>query len=218
MSKIVISKGKILKDDVVNITYTETRSSVSKPAHIAYEGEDTPHPDLKNAFLKLVIHAALLGEFISASKVSDIEKVDPELISDFKVSGFSLSGTELDQVIITGQKTLKSGKVMGFNTPVTRFADDSDNAYQFMEELQSAIDECCDRLIDYLNGKYGNPIQPELGFEKEEVINKVQVLPDLTKVPDLDPEPQIPSFNDDEKVTKSSRKRKPQTPANPSGE
>ena len=118
MSTITFHNGKVLKGDIVKISYSEQRNSKSKPSKHEVECKDTPHPDLKKAFAGLAIHAALLGEFVAIAQVKDIKQVDPELIKDYNASGFSISGNDQDLVILTAQKTLRSGKAMNFNTPL----------------------------------------------------------------------------------------------------
>lgn len=167
MSQITITKGKLLKGDKVEIEYQQKDSSDSKPANCSYEQDAPPRQKLKTAFSNLAVHAALLGEFISVSSIKDINKPDPEVTKDFNASGFTvINNKNSDEgVIITAQKTLKNGKSLGFNTPIIMFADESDNAYPYSEELANAIDVCKDELREYLNGVRAENPQTKLELQ-----------------------------------------------------
>lgn len=176
MSKIIITKGKLLKGDKVEIYYKKQDSNVSKPVNCSEENPNTPKQELRDAFAALTIHAALLAEFISTALVPDIAKANPELIKDYLVTGFTITGNEDDEgVIITAHKKLKSGKTMGFNTPVTRFSDESDTAYPFMEELILAVENVCDHLVKHLEGDYAPDPQGELPFNGGDKIEKPKI-------------------------------------------
>lgn len=173
---IEITKGKVLKDDVVEVSFTKT-SSTTKPAKCNEEHKDPPHPDLKRALQNLAIHAALIGEFIPTSEIGDIEKPEHENLSLFHVSSFSTKGDDgEDSVVITAQKTLKTGKVLGFNTPSTRLNDDSDSAYLFAEDLKSCIEYAKAEFREYLNGKIATDPQGKLNFD--EPVTNMQVAPE----------------------------------------
>lgn len=231
MSKIIITKAKILKGDKVEIDYNQINSQDATPAEISDKRKDKPHKDLRDAFNKLIIHAVLIAEFMPKSNViaEDFENYKKlyekyfPILKDYNVSGFSIVGDN-EGVIITAQRTLTSGKVMGFNTPIERFEDEGEYAYQFIDHLIEVIDTCKDELREYLNGKVSEEIKPpELPFA--EPVTNMQVVEDLTKQDDSE----IPSFNDTpvitlpvaekkEAIKKTRGPKKPQTPENPSGE
>ena len=162
MSEINITKGKLLKNSV-EVEYTSTLPG-KKPKSCSEESDNLPKQSLITAFDKLAIHAALCGEFINP--VKNIDKADPELIKDFKVTGFSLSESKKngDGVILTGHKTLSSGKILGFNTPTIHFEDDSENAYPHMGKLVSCIETCKDEIRAYLNCEYAEDPQTKLAL------------------------------------------------------
>jgi len=165
---IEINKGKLLKGDIVEVSFTKQNlKQGSKPAKCNEEHHDPPHPDLKRAFMSLNIHAAVIGEFVSQLDIKDIKNVDFDLCKDFKVTGFTIVGEELEQgVILSARKTLKTGKTMGFNTPVQHFEDPSDNPYLFCDDLQECIDNCKRELTKYLEeGKFAP--DPQLDMFKE---------------------------------------------------
>lgn len=150
MSQITILKAKLLKGDKVEIEFTSRPSAEAKPKTCSEESENAPRPSFRKSFDALAVHAALSGEFIPESSIEDIKTVNPELIKDFTVTGFSLSESKKngEGVILTGHKTLSSGKILGFNSPIIRFDDDSENAYPHIEELELAIATCKDEATN----------------------------------------------------------------------
>lgn len=172
---IEINKGKLLKNgEIIEVAFTKQNvKQNSKPAKCNEEHHDPPHPDLKKAFSSLNIHAALIGEFISPLSFADINNVDAELYKDFKVTGFTLVGEDLEQgVILSARKTLKTGKTMGFNTPVQHFEDPSDNPYLFCDDLSECIDNCKKELTKYLEeGKFAPDPQIDM-FEEPKASDK----------------------------------------------
>lgn len=164
--KIEILKGKILKGDKVEIEYTRRDNLEEKPARCTYEHTAPPRQQLKKAFACLSVHAALLGEFIPLTSIEEILEPDPELIKDFNVSGFTIIGSDDNEgVILTAQKTLKSGKILGLNIPIIRFNDESENSYPHLQELSDAVDMCKDEMSLYLAGSHAPNPQQELPFE-----------------------------------------------------
>lgn len=162
MAQITITKAKLLKNDHVEIDYRQKDSSDSKAAKCSYEHDAPPRKEFKEAFQKLSTHAAIIGEYIAITDI-DIEQPDPEKIKDFNVSGFTVVGEDKDEgVILTAQKTLKSQKILTFNTPTVRFNDESENAYPYLNELQSCIAVCKERVRDYLNGQHADDPQTKL--------------------------------------------------------
>lgn len=168
MSKITILKGKVLKGDKVIIEYQKLDGVENKPADCSETHSAPPHPDLTKAISKLTVHAILLGEFVQASKIKKLEDVEADVVSAFHVSGFSVSNKDVEGVMLSAQKTLKSGKMMGFNTPLVLFDDDSENAYKFTKELDIAVAECRDEFQKYLGGKFKDDSQGKLFDEGKE--------------------------------------------------
>lgn len=167
MSELQIKKGKLLKNDRIEVEYEKTEAD-SSPAHCKEEHTSPPHADLKKAFQALVIHAAIIGEFVSASIITDIRKHDPEIIENFNVTGFTVAGANDDEgVILSARKTLKSGKTMGFNTPKILLNTESETAYEFAEDLGLCVADCKDQLIEYLQGKIAPDPQGVLFLDEE---------------------------------------------------
>lgn len=167
MSQITILKAKILKGDRVEIEFSSQPSADAKPKTCSEESENVPRASFKKSFEALAIHAALRGEFIPESSVRDIKKVNPNLVKDFTITGFSLSESKKngEGVVLTGHKTLISGGILGFNSPVIRFNDESENAYPHLVELEAAIETCKDEATQYLNGAYAEDPQTKLELQ-----------------------------------------------------
>ncbi len=204
MSKIIITKGKLLKGDKVVCFYNKQDSLDTKPTECEETHHETPHQDLRNAFAKLAIHSALIGEFVSYAMVPDINNTPPKLFEGFVVTGFTRTLGDDEGVMLSAYKTLRSGKILQFNTPLTRYEDGGEHAYKYMDKLIEDVSTCENELVQYLNGKNGPDAQGKLDFP----VTKIQVLPDET------PKPKKPI-----KPTKATGgKKPPQSPENPSGE
>lgn len=166
---INITKGKLLKGDKIEVEYSKQSDIKNKPTHVSEECSNPPHADLRKAFSNLAVHAALLGEFIAPVMIRDIEDVNPDLVSDYTVTGFTITGKdETEGVIISAQKKLKSGKTLGFNTPTTRFESEGDGAYEFIDDLATCIDFCKSELKEYLNGKYAPDPQLQMALNEDQ--------------------------------------------------
>lgn len=232
MGKITIHSAKFLKEKAV-IDYTEDRGGGLKPAKGPLEYRDAPHDDLLRAYGRLAVHAAIISEFIPASEIKDIKRPEHPELANFKVHGFYISGEDRDQIVFSMQRTLKSGKVMTFPTPLLRITEDGESAYVFAKELHEAVEKCQEEVREYLNGKIDDK-QGKIDFPDDKV-TKVKVLPDeqpvLGKFPSDSPnaisDPNLSPLPADGVVAetdagavvipvKRSRK-KPKTPENPSG-
>lgn len=162
---ITILKGKLLKGDRVEIEYTSQDNVNAKPVSGTLSSDNPPRSELKSSFGNLAIHAALLGEFIAPVMVPDIDNVNPDLVKDYTVTGFTITGKDDNEgVILSAQKKLKNDKSLGFNTPITRFQDESPNAYTFIDDLIDCIDDCRAAMKEYLSGKYAADPQQALPF------------------------------------------------------
>jgi hypothetical protein len=233
MGKVTIHSAKFLKEKAI-IDYTEERGTNLKPVRRNDEFRDIPHPHLINAYKGLAVHAAIIAEFIPAGEIENIKKPEHEELSRYHVTGYHISGEDRDQIVLTGQKTLKTGKILTFNTPILRMTDEGDNAYKFAPELHEAVEKCQDRVRDFLNGTVAEDPQGQIQFPEEKV-NKLKVLPPeqpvLGKFPSDNPgaisEAKLSPLPPDGVIAETDaglveipvkkRGRKPQTIDNPSG-
>jgi hypothetical protein len=156
---ITITKGKLLKGDKVEADYIK-KGRDGKPAKCSQECSSPPHKDLKIAFANLAVHAAVIGFFIPASNIKDISAPDNAELENFTVTGFSMVGAEgAEGVILTAHKKLPNGKVLPFNTPITRFGDQSEHAYTFIDDLLESVEACRSEIKSYLTGKFAEDTQ-----------------------------------------------------------
>lgn len=151
------------------------------------------------------------------------------------MTGYHISGEDRDQIVLTGQKTLRTGKILTFNTPVLRMTEEGENAYKFAAELHQAVEKCQTQVREFLNGKTAEDPQGRIEFPEDKV-SKVKVLkpeqPVMGKFPSDSPnaitdhgtgplpEDGVIAETDAGAVVipvKRGRK-KAQTPDNPSGE
>lgn len=171
---IVITKGKILgrdtKTEKIEIAYTRKVKDAIEPSTGSEELKVKCHPDLKTSIDALRVHAALLGEFIAEVMVPDIENVNEDLIKDFTVTGFTIvtDKNENESVILTASKKLRTGKVMGFNTPAEMLLIKENDGYPFMEELIEALENSQAEFLAYYNGeKLGTAKQTSLELDEQ---------------------------------------------------
>lgn len=162
MSQITVIKAKLLKGDKVEIEYLKRDKHDDAASECSEASSIPPRKEFAEAISKLTAHFILCCEFMPLKAIKDIKNPDPELLEKYHVSGFSISkpGTGDEGVILTGQKTLRSGKKVGINTPVIRFSDESPEAYEHLEILEADIRRCEDESRKYLNGEHApNPQQ-----------------------------------------------------------
>lgn len=158
---IFITKGKLLKDHC-EVEYLKTNNE--KKAECKETSKEKPHKDLTGAFSRLDIHLALIAEFVDKGKTKAIDKLRENLNGIFSVTGFTIkSDDEIKSVVLTGHKTLSTGKVLVFNTPLISESDDEEDNYFFFTDLKSNIEICQKELENYLfNGKTAPDTQLEL--------------------------------------------------------
>lgn len=131
-----------------------------------------PHMDLYKAMDKLKVHLCLITEMVEVFNLPYLKEKtistafqEEEFYDDFsffkfKCTGFTLSS---EGVVLTGNKTLGTKKVLNMVTPFTLLNADSD--YDYAGELDVHIDDVVNEVQLLLNGKVGNE-QLDL-FEQE---------------------------------------------------
>jgi hypothetical protein len=166
MSDISIIKVKLIKKESLDISYTESDSTEVAESH------KTPvHQDLKNALQALAPHLACIVEYIGKTSI-----LNKELVENFTVTGYSIGGDEDDRgVVITGYRTLKSGKTVTLNTPFTRFEELPETAYYFISDVREKIDAIETEVLAYLDGSKIGATQPQLPFPKENKTTNAQI-------------------------------------------
>jgi hypothetical protein len=161
MNNVKIKKAKIKDELFLEVEFTE-----ELPGHSKKETKlscTVPiHDDLKHSFQVLHKHLAILCDEVKV-KGKSFENFHHEDLAQFKVYGFSISGSEENErVTISGCKDGKYG-VVNLNSPTTKY---DDNEYLFIDELAEHIQTCLYEVEEYLfNGKRAPDRQLEMAFD-----------------------------------------------------
>lgn len=168
---IEIKKAKIKSKIFLAYEYKQTIEGTQND--ISTSSNAPIHPDLQEKFNALIPHFALLteqiGEFIMEKVVRENnESEKEELVERFNVTGITISDSNGEEgVVLTGQKILKNGKVVNFNTPFTKYYDDMES-YEYGEELQKTVADLKEEVLEYMNGKQAESNQLEMFGDDEE--------------------------------------------------
>jgi hypothetical protein len=160
MSKITITKAKLLKGDKLEIEFTRLDKGDEKPTECFEKHTSPPKDSLRDAFAALSVHAAIINEFIVVKDNKEFENIDTskhaEQLKKFTTTGITIHhpGEDEEGVTLTAYKELKSGKIFVFNTNMIVFTAEGENAYPYVEDLMSCVDACRDEVTEYLNGNY----------------------------------------------------------------
>ena len=166
MSKIFITKAKVLKDrvEILYLKHSDAESDNDSIKKCSEESSDPPHEKLIKAFEALSIHAAVENEFVDPSEITDITTHKDE---NFICTGFTIQGgEEMKSIVISARKKISTGKYFGFNTPPISFKDQSDQAYEFLTELATSVKHVQNEVLLYLGGKVGKKTQTNM-FDKD---------------------------------------------------
>ncbi len=150
MSSIEIKKAKIKNGIFLAYEYVQKADDIENK--ITTSSDAPIHEDLRGAFGRLVPHFALMTEEVNEFDVDGVIRQDEEAecLAKFEVTGVTIAGTgDSEGVVISGYKTLESGKVVNFNTPFQKFEDE----YQYSEELYNAVAMVRTEVYEYMEGK-----------------------------------------------------------------
>jgi hypothetical protein len=162
---VEIKVVKIRKEKFLYIEYTLEDGTTVTEEH----GKVEVHPDLKNAFIGLRIHFAVLADYVKIKQVPNPVQFKEELVADFRVTGFSIGGSDDDfGVVLTGLKTTPSGKTVTINTPFTRFIEAEESAYKHIDELSEQIDTIKAEVELFKGGKKAPDPQTSMEFPETE--------------------------------------------------
>lgn len=174
MEKVIsIKRAKIIEGVHLELEYTETEpdGDASISTDIKSLCRRRVHHDLLDAFERLKVHLAFLSEQVDIQDTDDL--TNPEIFNDprflkFHVTSFSLGG-DIDSagVTITGQRKLKSKKVLNLNSPFTQFEamEGKDEQYEFLHELYRDVMNCVGEVEEYLRGKHAPNPQLEIELD-----------------------------------------------------
>lgn len=185
MQEIRLLKSKIVKKgESLTVEY----SRQEKDGTMTIINEDhkaTVHQDLKNAYVGLAIHFAILSDYVTVKMVKNISNYDSDLIEPFTVSGIHRGGAEDEEyVILTGHKLTASGKAVIINTPMLKLnSEDEEKGYKYMDHLLERIEHCEKEVKAYLAGKHAPEPQTSLDFP-DEPITKAKIASPATTMED----------------------------------
>lgn len=170
--KISIRKAKITKHQTLEVEFDrenddQTTTGVDE-AH-----ENLVHPDLQDAFAKLIPHLAKICDLRESDVIGTgkgkfaIDAVPMEHFSKISVTSFSIGGSgDSEGVTITGNKKLNASQVFNMNTPFQKYEDEMGD-YKYGSELAEVVQNCVYEVEQYLQGKCAAK-QTELLFNPEE--------------------------------------------------
>jgi hypothetical protein len=146
-----------------------------KKAKTTIESKTPVHDDFKSAFAGLTLHFTLLAGFVDISEIKQFGNPPKKATEDFRVSGYSIGGADDDPgIIITGIRTLKNGKTVTVNTPFTRFNEETETGYKFIDQLLESIDRVEKESAEYLdNGKSAPDPQMSMFEDHDESPNGI---------------------------------------------
>ena len=157
-SNVKIKKAKIKDGLFLDVEFTEELPGHSK--------KDTKlsctipiHEDLKNAFINLHKHLAVLCDEVPTPKKKDFSTSE---FASFKVNGFSIGGNDENEgVTISGNKEGTYGFV-NLNTPFKKWMDEE---YPFINDLGLDVNRAINEVELYLfEGKRAPEQQLEMDF------------------------------------------------------
>lgn len=163
-----IKKASIKNSHFLYVEYEEVNDDGTINT-VKKECQQIIHEDLKNLYKQLNKHLAMLTELLDSSVVNDLDTIEvsyDSLLSKMDTTGFTIGGTDDHEgVCIIGQRKLKGNKVLNLVSPFTKWNEEGE-PYDFIENLQSIIDDLKYEVNEYLLGKCAPPRQMVLDFEE----------------------------------------------------
>lgn len=159
VSKVTIGRNS------ASVDYTDNYGN-----SIKHKGEFLPHPDFVEAVGVLREHLCRLTEQAYVKPIdADKEYTEPtieELCENISVTGVQIkSGDAGERVIISGNRTLTSGRTLKLTSPSLNLDNDD---YSQSDELSAAIDGVFSEAEEYVGGKHGGFEQKSIDFGAEE--------------------------------------------------
>lgn len=112
------------------------------------------HKKLKTALQKLRVHAAILANHIPIEEVKNISTIPAERYENFNVTSVHFKyGKKGDSVQINATLKTQRDKAFNFTTPIEYLDSESENAYEFADDLLKIRQNIFDRIDAYLSGK-----------------------------------------------------------------
>lgn len=109
------------------------------------------HKKLKAALQKLRVHAAILANYIQIEGVKNISSIQVE---KFNVTSVHFKyGKKGDSVQINATLKTQRDKAFNFTTPIEYLDSESENAYEFADDLLKIRQNIFNRIDAYLSGE-----------------------------------------------------------------
>lgn len=125
------------------------------------------HKKLKSALQKLRVHAAILANYISAD-VKKLSDVTAEQIQNFNITSVHFKyGKKGDSVQINATLKTQRDKAFNFTTPIEYLDSESENAYQFADDLLKIRQNIFDRIDKYMSGEERGDVNAVGMFSEE---------------------------------------------------
>lgn len=174
------------------------------------------HKDLENRIQQLGGHYAVMIDRIDEREFTQPQANTTKKLESIFVSGYSLGGDKVPNIVITGHFINYRGKACIVNTPVENLVE-TQNSYAHMAHLLKCIEFIEDEVIKYVKGeKYGevqNPPEEKGKLKQTELNMEGNSYPNGPT--DASPEAMQRVMADVDKPNKRGRK---QTADNPGGE
>jgi hypothetical protein len=171
--KLIITKVKILKEEVI-FGFSKIEKDATTTICPAETHKSIPHPDFRQAMQAMAVHLGLLCDYLSTQQIKDIDKYDPELVEKFVVTGISLRAKQDNEgIVLMGRKITKRDSSVTLNSPFTRFEENEETAYRYIDHLMGLKEILIDEAHQYLAGKHGEEAQRELVFPEGENGNEI---------------------------------------------
>lgn len=154
----------VIKEELCNYKY-EINQGPGSGDKVTRKGSQLVHEDMDAAFEKLNKHLAHLDDaFVNMKKkpltLSELESHE-ETISNFKVTGVKISGSDENEgFILLGDKYVSQGTI-ALETPKIS----ASSGYTFFDDLKQEVESCQVEVEAYMNGKAAPKMeQGELEF------------------------------------------------------
>lgn len=123
------------------------------------EKHPTPvHANFQKALGRLAIHYALIMGLVKLEDVADIKKIKPEMLSDIRINGYSIS-SKGDTISIKGMIKAYNGQFSALTAP-PQLLNPTEGGYMHIEELKKDLKKIKERVDSYLSGD-------EVGLSKQ---------------------------------------------------
>ncbi len=159
---IKIKKVKLAKGRTLEATLTEyiLVNEISAQNEVVKKCDYLVHNDLLEEFEKLIPHMINICELACEKE-------------EVKITGFTLTeGANGDGVVLVGQKTLSTGKILNLVAPITEFFA---GEYPFEQDLYEAVENSLHEVELYLNEGKSAIKQTAINFDEDDATAEINI-------------------------------------------